>query len=278
MSDAMHAVEVDRLTMHYNVKPILKDVSFRVRTGDVAAIIGPNASGKTTLMSVLAGLVSPIGGEVRLFGLPRRTTVEDELRIRRRVCFLPVDGFELTGLTVRETCLATAELYARDMEAAFSQVERLAAAFELTGSLDSQSYSLSTGQRRKAAIAAALMSDAETLLLDEPFSGGLDPSGIRALKSILRHLSRDRGRTIVFTIPVPELVEDLADQVIVLGGTGIVVDASPGDVLRQAGGARNLSDALARLAFPTSDENVEAYVQGEVQSESGRDANPWAAP
>lgn len=265
-------IEIDRLTVHYNVEPVLDDVSLTIGAGTVAAIIGPNASGKTTLLETMAGLISPIEGTVRVFGLPRRESVENELLIRRRVCYLPMAPLGLDDLTVRKTWLAMAELYGRDMRAAFEQVTRLAAAFDLTESLDADVASLSTGQRRKVNIAAVLMTDAELLLLDEPFSGGLDPAGIRALKAILRHLSKSRGRTIVFTIPVPELVDGVADQVIVIGGQGIIIDATPADVVARAGTARTLSDAIAQLAFPENAATVAAYLDADDgQHESNRD-------
>ena len=264
------AIAARDLWIHYGVRPILSRVSFEIREGDCTAIIGPNASGKTTLLAALAGLLSPQHGTIEVFGLPRRTTVEDELRIRRRVCYLPMGPFGPMHLTVRQGWLAIAELYQRDMAEAFDQVERLAAAFGLAASLDSPTHSLSTGQQRKTQIAGAIMSDAELLLLDEPFSGGLDPAGIRALKSILRHLVRERGRTVVFTIPVPELIEDLADQLIVLSDRQIVIDASPSDVMAQVPGVRTLSDALARLAFAEVDDDVEAYVASEAAREQSR--------
>ena len=267
-------IDVDNLTVHYNVEPVLDDVSLTIEAGTVAAIIGPNASGKTTLLETMAGLISPIEGSVRVFGLPRRESVENELLIRRRVCYLPMASLGLDDLTVRKTWLAMAELYGRDMRAAFEQVTRLAAAFDLTESLDADVASLSTGQRRKVSIAAVLMTDAELLLLDEPFSGGLDPAGIRALKTILQHLSKSRGRTIVFTIPVPELVDGLADQVIVIGGHGIVIDATPADVIARASGARTLSDAIAQLAFPENAATVAAYLNADDIEGDDQDDRP----
>ena len=257
------AVEVENATVHFNRGPVLRRISLSLPIGTCAAILGPNASGKTTLMAALAGLLSLQRGEIRIFGQPRRQQVETELAIRRRVCYLPATGFGPGGLTVRELWLTVAELYRCDLEESFEQADRLAAVFDLTDKLDAGIGSLSTGQVRKSHIAAALMSQAPLLLLDEPFSGGLDPSGIRALQAILRQLVRERGRTVLFTIPVPDLVEDLADRLLVLADHELIVDDAPAELLRRVPGARTLADALAKLAFPEQDDALSRYVAGD---------------
>ena len=74
----------------------------------------------------------------------------------------------------------------------------------------------SAGQKKKVALCSALVAEAPILLLDEPFSGGLDPAGILTLKRIIQHHARRKESTIVLTSPVPELVEEIATRIIVL--------------------------------------------------------------
>jgi ABC-type multidrug transport system ATPase subunit len=105
------------------------------------------------------------------------------------------------------------------------------------------------------------VTDAPILLLDEPFSGGLDPAGILALKRILRHRVEHDGATVVLTTPVPELVEELADRIVVLhDGELLAFDRAEG--LRQRTGCSGpLAQVLERLIFPQAIESIEEYLK-----------------
>jgi energy-coupling factor transporter ATP-binding protein EcfA2 len=93
---------------------------------------------------------------------------------------------------------------------------RLLELFDLSKKGDSPNWQLSTGQKKKVALCFALIIEAPIMLLDEPFSGGLDPYGILMLKRLIQHLSRLKKATIVLTSPVPELVEEIATGIVVL--------------------------------------------------------------
>ena len=255
-------IEVDRLTQHYGSRPVLEEVSLTVRRGECVAVLGPNASGKTTLLETIGGLLHPMGGEVRIGGLVRRRTVDEELAIRNRCVYLPVDAWMPAGMTVRDFLIGGGRLYEMpfddDGDGLFARVEAVADLFHLSAVLDSPGSALSTGQGRKVQLAAALLPQSPTLVLDEPFSGGLDPAGIVALKSVLRHLTRDEGRTALFSIPVPELLDGLADRVIVLQGTGIGLDATPAEIMARSG-RDTLGEALTDVAFGDAGESVARY-------------------
>src|SRR5205085_10183237 len=97
-----------------------------------------------------------------------------------------------------------------------AHVERLLDLFEVSLQGDRTINSYSSGQKKKIALASALLTEAPILLLDEPFSGGLDPSGLLALKRVLKRKVTEQGGTVVLTSPVPELVEEIADRVVIL--------------------------------------------------------------
>ncbi|HLJ11653.1 MAG TPA: ATP-binding cassette domain-containing protein, partial [Planctomycetaceae bacterium] len=133
--------------------------------------------------------------------------------------------------------------------------------FELGELGDSPIRTYSAGQQKKVALCSALVSEAKVLLLDEPFSGGLDPSGILALKHVLRRLAQEGG-TILMTTPVPELVDELADRLIILRGGEIAVQGTLRDLQRETGCGGALSEVLERLISPHTLANLEKYFQG----------------
>jgi len=103
------------------------------------------------------------------------------------------------------------------------------------------------------------------MLLDEPFAGGLDPSGILALKAILQRHSRDRDRTVVMATPVPELVEEVADRVAVIADGRLAALATPA-ALRAESGAATLAEAYERLVNPDTLAKLDRYFAGEVMA------------
>ena len=130
--------------------------------------------------------------------------------------------------------------------------------FDLGPEGDRPINSLSNGQKHKAAICAALISDAPILLLDEPFASGLDPAGILALKRVLQRLVQ-HGRTVVMTTPVPELLEELDSKLVILrDGQVLAFDRLPG--LRQLAGADgSLANVLQHLLHPETLKNLDRY-------------------
>lgn len=253
-------IDINFVSHHYGVRPVLRGVTFRVRQGELAALMGPNGMGKTTLMAVLAGVMTPTKGHVAIDGQRRRESQEIELAIRRKVVYLPAEPFLPLGATGREWLLAVGRLYGvRDDDRLFDHCERLLELFDLTSNADSAIAAYSTGQKKKIALCGALIAEAPVMLLDEPFSGGLDPSGILALKRVLDHRARVEGATIVMATPVPELVEELADRVAVLRDGELIAYDTVAGLRGLAGVQGSLDDVYERLVNPKTHANIERY-------------------
>ena len=165
--------------------------------------------------------------------------------------------------TGREFILAVGRLYGIDDLRLFDHAERLLRLFELTTQGDQPIYTYSAGQSKKISLCSALVTEAPYLLLDEPFSGGLDPSGILALKRVLQRLAARDDVTIVMTTPVPELVEEIADRIaIVRDGELAAFDTADG--LRRVTGAEGpLAEVLPRLLNPETLANIDSYFERE---------------
>ncbi len=249
---------VTSITQHYGVKPVLRDVNLTIQPGELVGILGPNGMGKTTLLSALAGVLKPQKGHVEIGGRRRRSSIDAERDIRREVVFLPDHPWLPRNRTGREFLLSVGRLYEIDENRLIDHVERLLNLFELDRLADSPIRTHSAGQQKKVAICSALITEVPILLLDEPFSGGLDPSGILALKRVLKRLT-DAGGTIVMSTPVPELVEELADRLIVLREGTVAFDGTLEQMRQQTESTGSLGDMLEQLVFSQTLENIEQY-------------------
>lgn len=256
-------IQVTDVFHHYGLRPVLSDITFEVKAGQTLAIIGPNGTGKTTLLDLIAGLASPAEGHISIAGRVRRSTVENELAIRRQTVFLPAESWFPPDITGREFVLGVGEIWGVPTRRLFEHVDRLLSVFQLTSMADSSVTSFSTGQKKKIGLCSALVTEASVLLLDEPFSGGLDLAGLTAMKQILKHLTERQDRTVVLTSPVPELVEEVADDVLILNEGTILKHDSVKNVMQEAN-ADTLDEALRKLIFPETEAELQDYFAHEV--------------
>lgn len=140
-------------------------------------------------------------------------------------------------------------------------MDKLLALFELTGQADAPLRSYSAGQKKKAALSAALVTDAPILMLDEPFSGGLDPSGLLALKRVLRRLVQEHQCTIVLTSPVPEIVEEVADRIAIVINGEITAFETLDELRKRTRRTGSLGQILEKILYPETTKKLVAYFE-----------------
>lgn len=187
-------LSIEGLRHAYGPVVALDNVSFMLAPGQTLAIFGPNGAGKTTLLKVLAGLIRPQRGTVRVDGG------------RRAIGWIGHESHLYDHLTVRENLLFWASLYGVPAEAREARAAGVAERLGLADRAERPVWSLSRGLAQRAAIARALIHDPRVLLLDEPFTG-LDLAAAAELRVLLGEL-RGAGRTLVLaTHNVDEGVE-----------------------------------------------------------------------
>ena len=190
-------INVVDVSHHYGLRPVLSHVNLNVPTGQLIAVMGPNGVGKSTLLGIMAGLIAPAKGHVEINGLRRRASEEVELQIRKQMAFLPDHPWLPEFMTVREWMLAVGQLYDIDADRLMDHIDRLLDLFQLAEKGEAPIRTCSNGQKKKVAICGTLVTEAPTLILDEPFTGGLDPSAIMALRRVLQHLADKSEATVV---------------------------------------------------------------------------------
>jgi len=200
----------------------LEATSLRAEGGRLICIVGPNGSGKTSLLHTLAGIGAP-GGEVRIGGTDPRTRGPDERR--RLLSYLPASHDIGWPLTVRD-------LIALGLPGAAnpSAIDAVVADLELGALAGRRVDHLSTGERNRALIARALVARPQLLLLDEPVAN-LDPLWQLKLMDHLRALVRRSGQTALLAVHDLELARHYADRLIVVDKGRVAADGEPAALL-----------------------------------------------
>jgi heme exporter protein A len=209
-----NAVEVDGLTRRYGDRVALDRISFAVPAGSTLAVFGPNGAGKTTLLKVLATLLRPHEGVVRVLGceLPG-----EAWKLRGQVGYLGHEPALYRSLTARENLVFAARLHGIGEE----RVDSLLDAVGLARRADDRVDEFSRGMRQRIAAARAVLHDPALLLLDEPLSA-LDMHAVELLDPLI---GRASGRTRVLVTHDVERGRAEADQVLAIrGGRTVALD------------------------------------------------------
>ncbi len=201
-----YVVETKNLTKQYGRQKSVADLNIHVQKGRIYGLLGRNGAGKTTTMKMLLGLTQPTFGEVMIWGKPL-TANEKEL-LPRIGSLIESPGF-YPNLTAAENLRIFAVLRGVPSRNAIQNALDLVGLPYKDKKLFSQ-YSL--GMKQRLAIALAVMHDPELLILDEPING-LDPIGIAEVRSFLRALCRERGKTILISSHILSEIALLADDI-----------------------------------------------------------------
>jgi len=204
----------------------VRDVSFEVSAGHIYGFLGPNGAGKTTTIKMLTGLIAPTSGQATIFGEPIPSP-----RAMRRVGFLPENPYVYPYLTPREFVEMCGRLSGLGMRRVREQTERVLEQVGILYAADRQVRRLSKGMLQRTGLAAALVSDPELLILDEPMSG-LDPVGRKEVRDVILK-ERAGGRTIFFSTHILSDVEMICDHVTILRQGSVVVTGEMRALLRK---------------------------------------------
>jgi ABC-2 type transport system ATP-binding protein len=204
------ALTAQHLTRHFGDRVAVEDVSFELEPGQIFALLGPNGAGKTTTLRMLAGLIAPTSGSVRVGD--EAMTPGAAPRLRGRIGFLTEAPGLWDNLTVHDNLKVYAQLYGmRDAEEAVSEALAL---FEISDRSTERTARLSKGLKQRVALARAIVHRPSIVLLDEP-TAGLDPESARDVRELIVAM-RGEGRAVLLCTHNLDEVERVADRVAVL--------------------------------------------------------------
>lgn len=219
-------------------------LDFSAANGAITGLLGANGAGKTTALRMVAALIEPDAGGVRVDGID---VARDSGAALARIGMLSDSRGLYPRLTARENIVYFGCLHGMSREAASARADKLAAVLEMKPLLDRRTEGFSQGERMKTALARALVHDPANIVLDEP-TNGLDVLSTRALRDTLRRLRDEEGKCIVFSTHIMQEVERLCDHVVVVARGRMVARGSVAELVAQSA-CSDFEDAFVRLAF-----------------------------
>lgn len=226
-------IELTTVTKRFGATEVLRGISLSIAPGSALAILGPNASGKTTLLKCMLGLTRPDSGQIRINGIPIGASAE----YRRWIGYMPQHPHFPENLRAAEVIELVKQIRGLSAPVEAPYIEQ----FRLTSELHKPIRALSGGTRQKLSAVLALMSSPSILILDEP-TAGLDPLAAHTLKTELQRC-RQRGCTLVLTTHVLNDIPELVTEVVFLLEGRIVFRESVPQLFAESN-SRHFSEAL----------------------------------
>ncbi|BBL71197.1 LPS export ABC transporter ATP-binding protein [Methylogaea oryzae] len=228
----MAVLSAHGLLKAYNKRRVVNDVSLRVNSGEIVGLLGPNGAGKTTSFYMIAGLVQPDGGNIKIDNADI-THMPMHARAKLGVGYLPQEPSVFRKLTVADNLRAVLQL--RDDLTDGQQellIEELLEEFHVGHLRNQKGIGLSGGERRRVEIARALASEPQFILLDEPFAG-VDPISVIDIQGIVSHLAQ-RGIGILITEHNVRETLNICNRAYIISEGQVIAEGEPSAIVANA--------------------------------------------
>ncbi|MDZ5255177.1 ABC transporter ATP-binding protein [Clostridium sp. LIBA-8841] len=216
-------LKINNLTKIYNNNKVIDNVNMRIKKGEIYGFLGPNGAGKSTIMKIILNLVKPTEGEVLVFD---KDSNRDNFDILKRIGSLIESPYFYDKLTARENLNLHCEYMG------YHNKERIKEVLDFVGLHNIEKKRVcdfSLGMKQRLAIARAIITQPEFLILDEPING-LDPEGIKEMRLIIRELNEKYGTTILISSHILSEIELIADTIGVIKNGRILEEISMKDM------------------------------------------------
>lgn len=193
-------------------RPVLKGINMNVEEGEIVGLLGSNGSGKTTTLKMLAGLLYPTGGDIKICGKSLQYDNKDQKKL---VAYVPDETLLYPNFSALENMNLFAILWGTAGKIAKTRSEQLLKEVGLWEVRNQWVSAYSKGMKQKLSICVALMNSPRVLIMDEPFNG-FDIDGVIWAREMFKNYVAEHKRSIIFTSHIPEIIESLASRVVIL--------------------------------------------------------------
>ena len=258
-------IEVKNLTKQYGDHLAVDDLSFTVDEGSVYGFLGPNGAGKSTTMNIMTGYLAPTEGEVIINGY---NILDEPEKAKRTIGYLPEIPPLYPDMTVREYLTFAAELKKVPRKDRKAQVARVMEELSITDVADRLIKNLSKGYKQRVGFAQALVSNPETLILDEP-TVGLDPKQIIEIRELIKELGKKH--TVILSSHILAEVSEICDTVMIISNGRLVALDTPENLAAGQGQGTQII-----ISSPADAETLESVLtafagEGKVTISKGSD-------
>ena len=223
------ALEVANLTKIFH-KPAVEGLNLSNHAGEFYALLGPNGAGKTTTLKIVAGLLQPNAGAVKVFGID---ALNDPIAAKQLIAWVPDEPMIYDKLTPFEYLEFVAGLWGMDAPSAEQHARELIEWLGLGPNAHDRCQGFSRGMRQKVALAGALVHEPRLLVLDEPLTG-LDAGSARQVKEVLAR-RREGGVAVIMTTHILEVAERMAERIGVIHEGRMIAEGTLEELRGQAG-------------------------------------------
>jgi ABC-2 type transport system ATP-binding protein len=220
---------IHNLTKRFGNTVAVNNLNLLVKPGEIFGFIGPNGAGKTTTIRIIGGILSPTEGDVTVAGI---SMADDPVRAKKEIGFIPDRPYLYEKLTGMEFMRFSAALYGVDEACLLPKAKGLLEQFSLWDWSSELIEAYSHGMKQRLIIAAALLHDPRVLIVDEPMVG-LDPAGIKLVKTILRSLA-DQGTTVFMSTHTLSIAEDICDRIGIIHRGNLIAMGNTGELRQSA--------------------------------------------
>ena len=222
-------LKVIGLTKKFGNIEAVKNVTFSVQAGEIFALIGPNGSGKTTIIKNIAGLLNPGGGNIKVGGFD---VVKEPVKSKSYIGYIPDEPFVWPSMTGEEFLHFSGTLYGISEQERKDQIPKLLSIFNLEGIEKDFFENYSRGNKQKFVILAALLHKPKLLLIDEPIVG-LDPKSAEIAKNKFKEFAKAGGTILMATHTLP-VAQEIADKIGILDKGQLIVSGTMGELRNKA--------------------------------------------
>ena len=236
------ALEIRGLVKRFGARAAVEGLDLAIAPGELHAILGPNGAGKTTTLRIVAGLMKPDVGSVRVMGHDVLTAPEDAKRV---LAFLPDDPLLYAKLRPLEYLEFVAGLWSLDPVTARTRANELLEWLGLADRTGDLIEGFSRGMRQKLALAGALIHEPRVMILDEPLTG-LDAAAARQVKDVLVERTR-QGVCVILTTHILEIAERLAERISIIQRGHIVAQGTMAELRGEGAAGATLEDIFLEI-------------------------------